>query len=179
MLRRPVLLLTPLLLLAVMAVQLVQVASFEVRRMVLRKEMKQRIRQGLPEHELVRFAFSPKEYEALEKKDGGREFWVDGHIYDVVRCFTDADDHVHIEAVDDRDEARLMAGLNDLLQNGMARKGMGRERARTVVAALACSLPVQPMNLMVPCEDSAPRFPARRVPVLERASGDLFHPPRS
>ncbi len=179
MFRRPVLLFTALLLLAVMAVQLVQVASFEVRRMALRREMKQQIRQGLPQHELVPFTFAPEEYEALEKEDGGREFWVDGHIYDVVRCSTDADGHVHIEAVDDRDEARLMAGLNDLLQNGMARKGMGRERARTVVAALACSLPIQPLNLMVPCEAAAPLLPARGVPVLERAPGDLFHPPRN
>jgi|688.fasta_scaffold08189_4 hypothetical protein len=179
MLRRPVLALTSLLLLAVMAVQLVQVASFEVRRMALRREMKQQIRQGLPQHELVRFTFSSAEYEALEKEDGGREFWVDGHIYDVVRSMKEADGKVNIEAVDDRDEARLMAGLNDLLQNGMACKGMGRDRARAVVAALAAALPIWPVRLAVIEPGRALRYPAQGDPVLERASGDLFHPPRS
>jgi len=179
MLRRPVLALTSLLLLAVMAVQLVQVASFEVRRMALRREMKQQIRQGLPQHELVRFTFSSAEYEALEKEDGGREFWVEGHIYDVVRRTTGPDGSVHIQAVDDRDEARLMAGLNDLLQNSMDDKGMGRDRARAVVAAFAPAMPIGPVSLAVIEPGRALRYPAHGDPVLERAPADLFHPPRS
>jgi hypothetical protein len=178
MLRRPVLALTSLLLLAVMAVQLVQVASFEVRRMALRREMKQQIRQGLPQHELVRFTFSPAEYEALEKEDGGREFWVDGHIYDVVRRTMAPDGSMHIEAVDDRDEARLMAGLNDLLQSGMARKGMGRDRARALVAVFACSMPAAPLGLTALDAGEGLRYHVPGDPLLERATGDLFHPPR-
>jgi len=129
--------------------------------------------------ELVRFTFTPAEYEALEKEDGGREFWVDGHIYDVVRSMKEADGKVNIEAVDDRDEARLMAGLNDLLQNSMDDKGMGRDRARAVVAALAAALPIWPVRLAVIEPGRALRYPAQGDPVLERASGDLFHPPRS
>lgn len=178
MLRRPVLALTSLLLLAVMAMQLVQVASFEVRRVGLRREMKRQIRQGLPQHELVRFTFSPAAYEALEKEDGDREFWVDGHIYDVVRRSVGPDGRVHIEAVDDRDEARLMAGLNELLQNGMARKGMGRDRARALVAAFACSLPEAALGLTPPDAGEGLLHHAPGDPVLERATGEPFHPPR-
>lgn len=176
--RRPILLVTALLLLAAMGLQLVEVASYELRRTALRHEMKQRIRQGLPQHELVRFAFSAAEYEALEKEDGGREFWVDGHIYDVVRSTIDADGTVRIEAVDDRDEARLMAGLNDLLQNGMACKGMGRDRARTVVAALAAALPIGPVRFTFFDPGQGRRFPAPWGPPLKGAVGDLFRPPR-
>lgn len=179
MIRRSALHMTAHLLLAVMAVQLVQVASFELRRMVLRSEMKEQIRLGLPQDKLVHFTFSPSAYEALEKEDGGREFWVDGHIHDVVRSFTVPDGTVHIEAVEDRDEARLMAGLNELLQNGMARKGMDRERARTVVAALACSLPIRPLSLLPPAAVIATRFPGHGDLELERAPRAPFHPPRT
>ncbi len=177
--RRPATILPALLLLAVMAAQLVQVASFELRRMTLRREMKQQIRQGLPQEALVRFSFTPAAYEALETEDGGREFWVDGHLYDLVRRNTGADGHVHIEAVDDRDEAHLMAGLNELLEQGMARRGMDRERSRSLVSALACSPPVEPLDLMAFDAGEGLRFHVRCEPLLERAPGELFHPPRS
>ena len=179
MLRRPVLLLTALLLLAVLAVQLVQVVSFEVRRMALRREMKQQIRMGLPQQALAHFAFSQQEHEALDREDGGREFRYGGHLYDVVRTTVDAQGIVHVDAVDDRDEARLMAGLEDLLRNAMARSGMDRERARLWTSVLPSTLPLRPLSF----DHAQPEAEALERRYLNRfsegAPQELLRPPRA
>lgn len=178
MFRRFGLVLTSLLLLAVMATQLVHLASFELRRMSLRKEMKHRIRQGLPQAELVRFTFTVAEYAALEKEDDGKEFWVDGHIYDVVRISSDTDGSFHIEAVDDRDEARLMADLQDLLKDGMEQRGLGRGRALNVVASLATALPEDRQTLLLFPVLEGVMAPYHRTAVLDQRTPDLLRPPR-
>lgn len=167
-----------LLLLAVLVLQSVHLGLFEVRRHLVRKEMKQRIRLGLPQHELVRFSFSQQAYEALEKEDGGRELWVDGHIYDVVRSMTDADGTMHIEAVDDREEARLMAGLKELVKQGMDQRGMDRGKARQLLALLAAGMPERAMQLVAfsPGSDQARRTIAAAP--LEGIVDGLLRPPR-
>lgn len=179
MLRRPAHLLTALLLLALMAMQLVQVASFEVRRMVLRQEIKQRIHLGLPEDELVRFAFTRTAYEALEKEDGGREFRIDGHLYDVVRSTVDADGTVHVEAVNDRAEARLIAHLGTLLGAGMKQRGMGREQARLLTSVLPMAMPEPIMDRAWALQDGV-GLERSLVTVLCRGGlRELLRPPRA
>jgi hypothetical protein len=175
--RAPIPTLAALLLLAVISMQSVHLGLFEVRRQVVRKEMKQRIRQGLPQHALVRFSFTREAYKALEKEDGGREFWLDGHIYDVVRSTTDADGTVRIEAVDDRDEARLMAGLKELIEQGMDQRGQGRDKARAVIAMLAAALPEGRQAMALP-----PALPVLhgigvKESALEGVMKELFRPP--
>ena len=167
-----------LLLLAVLVTQSVHLGLFEVRRLAVRKEMKQRIREGLPAHELVRFTFSAADYARLEKEDGGREFWVDGHIYDVVRSTTDADGTVRIEAVDDRDEARLMAGLKELIEQGMGQRGLDRGKAQLLVSSLAAAMPEDVLH--VPVLAPAARVALRPMSAgpLEGVVDGLLRPPR-
>jgi hypothetical protein len=155
------------------------VVSFEVRRMVLRTEMKQRIRMGLPQEALAHFAFSKQEYEALDTEDGGREFRYGGHLYDVVRTSMDAKGVVHVDAVDDQDEARLMAGLEDLLRHVMARSGMDRERARLWTSVLPSAMPERPLS----CDRALPEAEALERRFLnvfsEGAPQGLLRPPRA
>ena len=178
MLRRFGLILLAVLLLAAMAAQLVHLASFEVRRAGMRKEMKQHIREGLPEADLVRFTFTAAQFAALDKEDGGKEFWMEGHIYDVVRYAVSADGSVHIEAVDDRDEARLMADLGDLLQIGMERRGLGRGRASSVIALLATAMPEGRSIMMVFPLLEGVMASDQRAAFLERSDRELLRPPR-
>ena len=167
-----------LLLLAVLVMQSVQLGLFEVRRQAVRKEMKQRIREGLPAHELVRFAFTRGAYEALEKEDGGRELWVDGHIYDVVRSTTDADGTVRIEAVDDRDEARLMAGLKELIEQGMDQRGLDRGKARLLVSLMAAGLPEDVLHVPVLSPAARVALMPMSAEPLEGVVDGLLRPPR-
>ena len=178
MFRRFALVLTALLLLAVMAGQLLHLASFEVRRMGLRKEMKHRIREGLPQADLVRFTFTVAEYAALEKEDDGKEFWVEGHIYDVVRTSRSSDGSLHIEAVDDRDEARLMADLGNLLRDGMEQRGLGRGQASNVIALLAIALPEARSTLVLFPMLEGVMAHDHYAAALEGSAKELLRPPR-
>lgn len=167
-----------LLLLALLVMQSMQLGLFEVRRHAVRKEMRQRIRQGLPAHELVRFSFGAADYARLEMEDGGREFWVDGHLYDVVRSITAADGTVRIEAVDDRDEARLMAGLKDLIEQGMGQRGLDRGKAQLLVSLLAAGMPEDALH----CPAVPPAVRIVLMPLctwpLEGVVDGLLRPPR-
>lgn len=167
-----------LLLLAVLVTQSVHLGLFEVRRHAVRKEMKQRIREGLPAHELVRFTFTPSAYARLEKEDGGREFWVDGHIYDVVRSTTDADGTVRIEAVDDRDEARLMAGLKELIEQGKGQRGLDRGKAQLLVSSLAAAMPEDLLHVPVLSPGACVARTPMSVTPLEGIVDGLLRPPR-
>ena len=168
-----------LVLLLSLAAQSVHLASFEIRRILVRKQMKERIRQGLPDHMLAHFTFTKEEYEALEKEDGGREFWIGGRIHDEVRRFTDPTGLVHVDAVDDREEGHLMAGLGAMLGKEMRSRGFGPDRARGIVAVLACAMPERPCTLDRPFRAA---FTSLAAPgeggLREGAAVEVLRPPR-
>ncbi len=167
-----------LVLLGALAFRSVHLASYELRRAILREEMKHRISQGLPEKDLVRFTFTAREHAALDLEDEGREFRLDGHLYDVVRTRATANGAVEVWAVDDRDELGLLVRLEALLEQGMDERGIGREDAREAVSALSEALPERPVTLdsfQGPVRELRP--PLEQRP-LRGAMNALLRPPR-
>jgi hypothetical protein len=98
---------------------------FQIQRAKIRKEIKQQIKQGVPENELItlRFALTDSTYQHLvwHKKN---EFAYQGNMYDVVKRHS-SKDSVVFQCVDDKQERILFARLDTLvrwkLQHGPAR----------------------------------------------------------
>lgn len=78
----------------------------------LRQEMKQAIKQGLPEDQLTHFRFSHDDYAQLDWEEDGREFRFNNRMYDVVRMHRSAT-YVEVACVHDEQETRLFAQLDE------------------------------------------------------------------
>jgi hypothetical protein len=75
-------------------------------------EVKQRIKNSVPEEELTVFSFSEIEYKNLDWLEKN-EFRCQGDMYDVVRKKTDAEGNVVIYALNDRKEKELFAAFEE------------------------------------------------------------------
>ena len=123
----------PVLLIAVMGWQVVGSVPFLVERAQLRKEIKHRIKAGVPDEERVRFSFSMEGYDRLEWYERGKEFVLDGRMYDIVERAEMQDGTVLLECIDDVQETMLFASLEQVVRGGMETNNTGRtERCRVV-----------------------------------------------
>ena len=125
--------LLPILLIAVMGWQVVGSVPFLVERAQLRKEIKHRIKAGVPDEERVRFSFSVKAYDRLDWFEPGKEFMLHGRMYDIVERTRLHDGTILLECIDDVQETMLFASLDQAVRGGMEMKTAGRtERCRVV-----------------------------------------------
>ncbi|HTM67626.1 MAG TPA: hypothetical protein VL093_14970 [Flavipsychrobacter sp.] len=88
---------------------------FKVEQFALRREMKERIKSSLPESQLQHFAFSKQKTSTLDWERKGKEFRLDGDMYDIVRAETEGDT-VHFYCLRDDKETKLFAGLDQLMK---------------------------------------------------------------
>lgn len=89
------------------------VLFFSLRYQV-RKEVKAQLKQGVPEHQLTRFAFSRTAPPADVQWIHEREFRFHGALYDVVRSEQHGDTTVYY-CINDYAEQRLFASLDTLV----------------------------------------------------------------
>jgi hypothetical protein len=83
---------------------------FQWEKSKIRQNVKTRLKEGVPSHELHVFSFSFAEWDHLEKKEGEKEIIINREYYDVVRKNTSADS-IHVEAIHDKEEKVLFAKL--------------------------------------------------------------------
>lgn len=114
-----------LLVLAALVWQCGQFASFEVRRLAVKQEIKLRLKAGVPENERVNFTFSATDFEALTWVKPAREFKLKDRYYDVVAKTVDADGTVHVACIDDRQETQLFADLGEMVALVLDQRGQG------------------------------------------------------
>ena len=88
---------------------------FKAEQFALRREMKERIKSSLPESELQHFAFSKQETSDINWERKGKEFRLNGKMYDVVRTHATGDT-IHFYCLQDDKETKLFAGLDQLLK---------------------------------------------------------------
>ena len=93
---------------------------FKSKQYFIRKEIKTRIKNGVPENELHTFVFSLKQLESLEWKHS-REFRYGGMMYDIVRREVRDDGKHVLHCVSDKDEARLFVNLDRLTGRQMSK----------------------------------------------------------
>jgi hypothetical protein len=91
---------------------------FKIQQYIIRHEIKQQIKQGIPEKELVRITITPELAEKLVwLKDN--EFRYHGRMYDVVKKVEDSNHTVVYFCISDNQETELFAHLDDLVKKNM------------------------------------------------------------
>lgn len=86
---------------------------FEWQRIDIQRTIKQRIRQGVPKHELTPFSMSLEAWQALHWVKPGREFRMPhGDMYDVVDLVV-SEGRVEARCIHDEQETQLFAGLSE------------------------------------------------------------------
>ncbi|MBK9076551.1 MAG: hypothetical protein IPL77_16560 [Flavobacteriales bacterium] len=161
-------------LLVLMALQLGHLASFEWKRRTVRKEIKLRLKAGVPQEERTPFQVTQAEYAALDWVKPQREFRLNGRFYDVVELHVQADETFLLSCIDDHQETELFAHLSDLVDLAMGTRGMGRQQTGHILAfckavpdeaPLSFSLVRTPMSVRYPCERATLLSGVRNVQV--------------
>jgi hypothetical protein len=111
---------------------------FKIRQYEIRREIKQRIKAGIPETELalhkIPNTLEIKTNSAFQRIDE-REFRYDGVIYDVVRQEIHGDTTWYY-CLRDEDETRLFANIDELVQQDMAGNPQHRKQVDELLRIL-------------------------------------------
>ena len=96
---------------------------FSYQKMQVRSEMKQLIKQSVPETELTRIVISGPDHKRLQWKDR-HEFRYRGFLYDIVRITEHGDTTIY-DCISDTQETRLFSNLEDWVQGARDRNENG------------------------------------------------------
>ncbi len=88
---------------------------FEIQKGMARKQMKRRLKEGVPEAQLSHITIGKQEAATLEWKKSN-EFRYKGNLYDIVKSSRDADGTIHYYCVTDKQETVLFANLDELVK---------------------------------------------------------------
>ena len=124
------------LVLVAIGLQLGRFASFEFRRLMVRKEVKQQLKAGVPENERAYFTFTQAEYDALKWIKPDKEFTLGAGFFDVIEREVGADGKIHLTCMNDRQEAALFADLSRMVDGAMDHKGDGPQRTQLLFGLL-------------------------------------------
>lgn len=119
-------------------------ATFELRLAHVRKEIKVRLKAGVPESERAHFVFHPGEAASLDWVKPGREFRWKDRCYDVVERSTDPSGMVHLDCIDDVQETTLFAQLDGMVERAMGTRGDGRSVNTSMLALWKIAPPASP-----------------------------------
>lgn len=93
-------------------------ATFKIAQRSIKKELKRKIKNRVPETELAVFTFSTSDLNKLEWEEKGKEFWLNGNLYDIVKKQETADS-ISFHCINDRQEKELFANLEELVNRQM------------------------------------------------------------
>ncbi|MFZ5552616.1 MAG: hypothetical protein ACOZCO_05845 [Bacteroidota bacterium] len=117
----PVIQLTAIALLAVMLFSSFgPYIIFSRQQATIRKEIKKRIKQGVPEKDLVKFSVNELSGN-ISWTDGKREFTFNGSKYDVVKREV-SENGIYFYCIDDKQETVLFKNLDELTKNEWNKK---------------------------------------------------------
>ncbi|MHB1278563.1 MAG: hypothetical protein ACYC1Q_09195 [Bacteroidia bacterium] len=91
---------------------------FKVHQTQVRREIKHKIKAGIPESDLHSFSFSTEDYAQLDWERKDIEFQWNGEMYDIVKSGI-ITDSIHLLCVNDKQEKTLFAKLDELIQRKM------------------------------------------------------------
>jgi hypothetical protein len=111
--------LLPLLLLLILLFNISgHFATFKIAQRSIKKELKRKIKNRVPETELAVFTFSTSDLNKLDWEEKGKEFWLNGNLYDIVKKQETADS-ITLHCINDRQEKELFANLEELINRQM------------------------------------------------------------
>jgi len=94
---------------------------FQLERKAIRKELKMRIKEGVPEGELSEFRFTSDQYHQLEWRKSNEFVW-QGHFFDVVKSRKDVNGNFILKCISDRQEDKLFADLGNSIATYLDKK---------------------------------------------------------
>ncbi len=92
--------------------------TFITSQYSVKREMKIKIKNQLPETELTIITFNIAELSNINWEDNGKEFWHNGNLYDVVKKVETAGS-VTFHCINDMQEKTLFANLEELINRQM------------------------------------------------------------
>lgn len=107
-----------------------QFATFELRRQAVQREVKVKLKAGVPMSERVYFTFTADEFTDLHWLKPEKEFTLGEGFFDVIVKRVDEAGRIHLECMNDRQEAALFADLSHLVDRSMDSRGDGPQRAQ-------------------------------------------------
>ena len=160
--------------------QFVQFASFGPRRLAVEREVKLKLKAGVPVSERTYFTLSVREYDALHWLKPGKEFTMGHGFFDVIQKTVSTDGLIHLACMNDHQEAELFAGLSVLVALQMDHRAAGPKGLLTVlgIAKSWCSMRSQ----MIMPENPVASIHPPWSPVASALPGfgrTVFQPPRS
>lgn len=102
----------------------------------MHKQVKQRLKAGVPENERANFTFTQAEYDALKWIKPDKEFTLGIGFFDVIERHVGADGTIHLSCMNDRQEAALFADLSSMVENAMDHQGDGTQRTQLLFGLL-------------------------------------------
>lgn len=91
---------------------------FKLYQHSIKKEIKRKIKNNVPETELTFFTFSVSDINKIEWEKKGKEFWLRGNLYDVVKK-KETNDSITFYCINDRMEKELFANLEEQINRQM------------------------------------------------------------
>ncbi|HBF18736.1 MAG TPA: hypothetical protein DDW81_01490 [Cryomorphaceae bacterium] len=107
---------------------------FHIQRSHIRKEIKTRIKRGVPQEELQVFHFQDESELDLLQWHNDHEFRSEGTMYDVVKRET-RPDGIYLHCINDHQETVLFAQLNELVQKRCSQES--NQEQRLLILSLA------------------------------------------
>lgn len=95
------------------------IAYFHLEKRAIHKAIKLKLKQGVPEDQLIDFVFNDQEIKQLiwKKKN---EFVYKDQFYDIVRTRKSADGKTHFSCVSDNQETELFKQMNQYITKNLA-----------------------------------------------------------
>lgn len=132
--------------------QLFQLASFDLRRSAVQREVKLKLKAGVPQGERTVFVFTQQEYDSLRWLKPAKEFTMGEGFFDVIDRWEDPSGKIHLSCMNDTQEAALFKDLALLIDQAMDRRGDGDKRTGVVYSTIKtwCTESVS-FRITVPC----------------------------
>ncbi len=93
-------------------------ALFSIEKNRIQKEVKTYIKEGIPKNKLKAFVFTPTEFENLQWTKPGKEFRLNGEMYDIIQIELNGENKIYW-CYHDMAESKLFANLDSILQMQM------------------------------------------------------------
>jgi hypothetical protein len=129
---------------------------FKIQQRHVRKEIKEQIRQGVPEGELTVIKVTPENESELEWEHS-KEFEYKGMMYDVVRKIILDETTILYYCVSDTQETELFAYLEDEIKKSMDTKKDGKNSSKNLFKLLS-GIYAQPQKHVSPVVETGITF---------------------
>lgn len=143
-----------------------------MRQDAIRKDIKQKIKNSVPQNEMFVFSLSAEEYRNLDWEKKDKEFHYENSMYDVVRKNTGENGTITLFCINDFRESRLFVNLEDQVQ-----KNSSAEKNALKAFKLLADISFPGILITIILIEENPDFFSFKQPVFFSFTGKIPSPP--